>query len=444
MGIIILNFIILMEVTYACYCLATKSYQFKTLGLLKIGIFAALTLLALTSIIELDLRWLLLGIVLLIRAIVGGITLAVYSKKDASRNFKPFRVVFRALVRLAIIGIALSPMLLTQGQNPILPTGNYPVLTREVTYRDASRVETFGSSGGNREVNVTFYYPETDTGKFPLVVFSHGAFGVRSSNTSTMKDLASHGYVTCAVDHPYHALFTKDDKGKITMIDPGFYKEFMDTTKGVYDEKTTIGIQHRWLKLRTDDLNFVLDTIKRSALAGGADEFYRLIDTDKIGLIGHSLGGAADVQLARDRDDIDAVVNLDGDMLGEYLDNADGQYVLNKTAFTTPLLNLYTDDLKKGFDRVMKDGEDYPQKWVAASDPYDFDVFLNGTNHLSLTDLPIVMPSMVAVISWQMQGKIGDQIADPVAVIKTMNRLVLGFYDRFLKGAGDFKPEETY
>ena len=152
MGIIILNFIILVEVTFACYCLATKSYQFKTLGLLKIGIFAALTMLALTSIIELDLRWLLLGMVLLIRAIVGGITLAVYSKKDASRNFKPFRVVFRALVRLAIISIALSPMLLTPGQNPILPTGNYPVLTREVTYRDASRVETLGSGGGN-----TFY-----------------------------------------------------------------------------------------------------------------------------------------------------------------------------------------------------------------------------------------------------------------------------------------------
>jgi dienelactone hydrolase len=445
MGVIILNLSILIEVAYACYCLSTKSYQFKTLSLLKIGSFTVFALLALTSVIELNLRWVLLGAMLLVRAVVGAVTLAINWKKDGSRNFKAARVVVRAAVRLAIISMALVPVLMASNGNPIAITGNYPVLTRDVTYQDAARDETFGSSSGSREVNVTFFYPQTDGGKFPLVVFSHGAFGFRSSNTSTMKDLASHGYVVCAVDHPYHALFTKDDKGKITMIDLGFYKEVMDTNKGgVYDEKTTLDIQHRWLKLRTDDLSFVLDTVENNAKAGDADEVYRLIDTERIGLIGHSLGGAADVQLARDRGDIDAVVNLDGDVLGEYLDYVNGEYVLNSKQFTTPLLNLYSDDLKKGFDRLKSTDEIYPQKLIAASDPFNFDVFLTGTNHLSLTDLPVAAPYMVTLISGQMQGKIGDQTADPVMVIETMNRLVIQFYDHFLKGTGDFKPAKTY
>ncbi len=64
-------------------------------------------------------------------------------------------------------------------------------------------------TAGNRQVNVEFWYPSDGGGKYPLVVFSHGALGIKTSNTSTFIELASHGYVVCSIDHPYQALFTR-------------------------------------------------------------------------------------------------------------------------------------------------------------------------------------------------------------------------------------------
>jgi predicted dienelactone hydrolase len=37
-----------------------------------------------------------------------------------------------------------------------------------------------------------------------VVVFSHGAFGVRNSNTTTFLELASRGFIVASIDHPYH------------------------------------------------------------------------------------------------------------------------------------------------------------------------------------------------------------------------------------------------
>lgn len=55
-----------------------------------------------------------------------------------------------------------------------------------------------------------------------MVFFSHGAFGYYQSNTSTYMELASHGYVVASLEHPYHALFTKDTDGKLILSDMEF------------------------------------------------------------------------------------------------------------------------------------------------------------------------------------------------------------------------------
>ena len=87
------------------------------------------------------------------------------------------------------------------------------------------------------------------------------------------------------------------------------------------------------MALRTADMGFAVDAIKAAAASGETDESWffsgndagavraalAMTDTSRIGLMGHSMGGATSVQLGRERDDIAAVVDLDGTMLGEYL-----------------------------------------------------------------------------------------------------------------------------
>ncbi len=55
-------------------------------------------------------------------------------------------------------------------------------------------MESFRDDGAFRQVAVQFWYPATEKEeRFPLVVFSHGAFGYRMSNYSTYMELASNG-----------------------------------------------------------------------------------------------------------------------------------------------------------------------------------------------------------------------------------------------------------
>jgi predicted dienelactone hydrolase len=164
-------------------------------------------------------------------------------------------------------------------------------------------------------VNVEFWYPADGGGPYPLVVFSHGAFGIKASNTSTFMDLASNGYVVCSIDHPYHSLMTVDADGHRTMVDLSFLQEVIDLNKGKYDEETGYRLHQKWMALRVADINFVLDTILQQVKDSSSDGVYRLIDPGRIGLMGHSLGGESVAQVARERSDISAVVNLDSNLL---------------------------------------------------------------------------------------------------------------------------------
>ena len=86
-------------------------------------------------------------------------------------------------------------------------------------------------------------------------------------------------------------------------------------------------------------MNFVLDSFKEAKeketlseawfveSENTGNEIQKILfmtDTEKIGLMGHSLGGAASVTVGRERDDIDAVIDLDGTMLGEQLSYENG------------------------------------------------------------------------------------------------------------------------
>jgi predicted dienelactone hydrolase len=98
---------------------------------------------------------------------------------------------------------ALVPALVFPQHKSPQVTGPYEVATATYTYIDKNRIEEFTDTGKNRFVNVAFWYPQNADRTYPLLVFSHGANGIKGSNTSTYTELASHGYVVCSIDHPY-------------------------------------------------------------------------------------------------------------------------------------------------------------------------------------------------------------------------------------------------
>ncbi len=434
--VIIIAFI--FEVAFTAYCITTKNNQSKARSWIRLGGFITFVGLTLTPVIDWSFRWYFFGAVLLIFAVISGIKL--FTKKFGKKPYKTWRIISKGIAMLLMITLAVLPAIIfPQYKDPEI-TGEYNVVTSSYTFTDKSRIETFTDTGENRKLNVQFWYPEKAQGKYPLIVFSHGAFGVKMSNTSTFMELASNGYVVCSIDHSYHAAGTIDTDGNLTIGSTEFMQEVVDANSDIYSEKEEFALFSKWMDLRTDDINFIIDTILTNTENNRA-EVYSLIDTNKIGLIGHSLGGAASAQLGREREDIDAVINLDGSMLGEYRSNGDGEIVINEEPYPLPLLNFYSEYVMN--ELIDNPEYVYPNKYISSISPKAFEICIRGSNHMSYTDLPLFSPLLENQLS-SISGGSSKANVDKYYCIETMNKLVLEFFNCYVKGEGTFEPKEFY
>lgn len=434
MEMLILVVTLVFELAIAVYSMVTKQSRHKIKSWTRIAMFIGFIMLSLGNVVVWEYTWGLFAGLLFLLTFKEMV--ALLRKQTHSPRYKTFSTVWKFLLLALTIVITLVPVLLFPQHRLPQVTGPYAVATATYSYVDKNRIEEFTDQGEHRAVNVEFWYPEQADGTYPLLVFSHGAFGIKTSNTSTFTELASHGYVVVSIDHPYHSFYTVSEDGKVVTINPEYMQEFNNANKGVYSLGEYFELNQKWMKLRTDDMDFVIDTILEQAMQK-KDSLYERIDTQKIGVFGHSMGGAASVALSRERDDIDAVVNIDAPFFSELVyDKVTNELTAKSGAFTIPLLNVYSDDV-----------------WIQldSSPPYianrisnesfkgAFNVHFKGAKHLSLTDLPLFSPILANLLH---EGRKAD--IDKYYAIETQNELILRFFDYALKNQGQFAPKATY
>lgn len=408
--------------------------RIKLISWIRITLFIVFVILTWSPVIDWSFSWVLLAVLLFVFALKGSVDL-IRKKTGVRPSRRSTRVWKRLLTAVALLIALIPPILFPQYRTPEV-TGKYEVRTAVYTYTDTTRVEEFTDTGEHRRVNVEFWYPGHAEGKYPLMVFSHGAFGVRESNASTFTELASHGYVVVSIDHPYHSFYTQGADGKVTMVNAEYMREVNDSNKdGVYTVEELYGLTQKWMKLRTGDMNLVIDTILDK---GGSDQepVYQLIDTKHIGVIGHSMGGAASVAVGRERSDVDAVVNLDAPFFTELVyDRKHNDLAAKNEPYRVPLLNIYTDDVW----RQLGKNSAYASNKIGNPNFKDaYTVHFEGAKHLSLTDLPLFSPILANMLQR------GQADIDKYYCIETMNELILEFYDYTLKGTGQFAPQAVY
>lgn len=288
----------------------------------------------------------------------------IRARRKNKTPYRMFKKILLVLFNIIVLGILMLPAILFPNQIDIVPSGDHVIQTTLVTWEDKNRLETFTNDGSNRQVSVKFWYPVED-GNYPLIVFSHGAFGIMDSNASTCQELASHGYVVASMGHPYHSLFLKDANNKITFVDQNFMNEVY-ADNGATDaesEKRIYEKSQKWMELRSADENFALEQIISMKTSNKQAPFDR-IRTDKIGLFGHSLGGATSVEVARMRSDIDAVIVLEGTMLGEYTGFANGTETFDPIPFPVPVLDVYSRDI---YEKALPYGNSYVNFYLGSN-----------------------------------------------------------------------------
>ncbi|SDS10394.1 alpha/beta hydrolase family protein [Actinopolymorpha singaporensis] len=245
-----------------------------------------------------------------------------------------------------------------------------------------STVRTYARSGAA---------PRAGRRNYPLVVLSPGFSFPRTSLTALAEDLASSGYVVAAVEHTYESVATTFPDGRVT-------------TCMACETDTT---PQRIIQGRAADVSFVLDELVGPRPAW---RLAHLIDPARIGMAGHSVGGASSGPTAVRDPRVRAAVNLDGTQFDP----------LPESGLAVPFMFLGTEDGHSPGGEDTTWDRDWQRltgwkRWITVS----------GSAHSSFTDY--------ATLADQLGVDIGQTIAGARAV-RITNAYVGAFFDQHLRG----------
>ena len=454
MALFLLIILVAAEIGFVIFESVRKSPDRKTWTVRRLIVDAAqlviFFIMVLLPGIDTSFRFKGLIILLIVRIVVAAIFALVNRNRTDAK--KTGLKIFSLIVSVFLISNALIPAFLFNDYQGRPLTGPYTVAQCSCILVDQDRVETFENDGSKREVPAYFYMPAEakDGEKFPLVVFSHGAFGYYQSNTSTYMELASHGYAVVSIEHPYHSFFTKDTDGKTIIVDTDFINNALNVNSETTSEEEIYKVTREWMEVRVGDMNFALDSLIAGADSNDISSYWfendeaqkavtdalSHIDTDKIGLMGHSMGGATSVEVGKLRNDIDAVIDIDGTMLGNMTGVENGKYIIDETTYTVPLFELMNAESHDELQELAT--MDYPYPNIAIKDTAStyYYTYVEGSLHMDYTDLPLFAPFLAKML--------GSGDVDHAFMTDTVNSLEVQFFDCYLKGEGQFSVNESY
>ncbi|CAN3984839.1 alpha/beta hydrolase [Kitasatospora purpeofusca] len=343
---------------------------------------------------------------------------------------------------------ALPPAPTAAGPGPIDlpgPTVRRPVGTVSLRLVDQDRQDPFAPAPGPRELMVQLWYPATGTagraraayttarvaavlersalldpgtfgrlrptarvaappvpGALPLLLLGHGRKGGRSNCTALAEELAAHGYLVAALDHTYDAAAVEFPDGRVVLS--ALEEEPADWDAA---ERKEIGV-------RAADLRFVATelttgrTVRRHPGLPCADP-------GRIGVLGHSMGGAAAAEAVRQDRRFAAGLDLDGGLFGSPVPDE---------GLDRPFLLL-----------SALDDHDTWRRWREHQRGWGRHLRQRDSGHLSFTDLPHAAgPGHLAEhappeLYAQLFGTIAPERATELA--RTYVRV---YFDRFLRG----------
>ncbi|WP_167958021.1 alpha/beta hydrolase family protein [Anaerosporobacter faecicola] len=442
MGWIIFALIVVVEVGMMVYSILQKKNIKIERAAIRIGAFGVAVLAVITGIIEWTFRVKGLYLTLLLLTVYSVVVLMKHTKGILKgKDYKKGRTIHHTIQMIGLIGFSVVPLLIFPQYKQLETTGQYESKTATYTWTDESRTETLSKKQEGRNVTVKFYYPSqykdgTELGTeetFPLIVFSHGAFGFIESNYSLYQELASNGYIVCSISHTYHAFFTKETNGSIKLVNMNFMQEAVDATNELYENEEEKKLEDKWMAIRTGDMNFVLDTIEQMVNENTTDAAFAHMNIDSIGLIGHSLGGATAVEIARERDNIGAVVVLDGTHLGERTLDENGEWVYNNEPLTVPVLDMRAEDHNES---IQHSANEYVNNHTLSIASVGQAVTILGTGHMNFTDLPMFSPFLANML--------GNGTCDAKECIKQIDSIALQWFNYYIKGDTVLEIQDVY
>ncbi|MEA2761112.1 MAG: hypothetical protein QOD47_396 [Gemmatimonadaceae bacterium] len=288
------------------------------------------------------------------------------------------------------------------------PKGDYakaPLIFRLLT-RDPSKVHGHSLLNSNVAPQQKSY----------AVLIMRGGASAQVVNYSTLaEDLASHGYVVVGFDAPYRTNVVVFPDGRVMTRRPENNPEL---AIGSADSASLV---NKLLSAWTGDIAFVLDRLQLLNSTDSSGKFKGRLDMTRVGVFGHSLGGATAAQFCHDDSRCKAGIDVDGAPLGSVVRDGLHQpfmFVLSDEIHSNdPQTRRILADIQSIYDRLPRDER--------------LRVAIRGANHFTFSDDGALLKSRMVRGILRTFGKLGIDGPRQLAITAYCLR---SFFDAHLKG----------
>jgi platelet-activating factor acetylhydrolase isoform II len=389
------------------------------------------------------------------------------------------------LALLAVVGIVvlLGSMWLDHTRETILPTPTGPFAVGRTTYvwSDAAHSDPLAPLGTKRELLAWIWYPAAprqpsqtvvdylpapwrmaiesqsgvlfgkfltrdlskirvhsvrdaavspQQGSYPVALMRTGGATLATDYTALAEDLATHGYVVVGFDAPYRSWVAVLPDGRVITRAP---QNDLDLVGGAQADELANKLAQAWAA----DTGFALDQLERLNTSDPSGRFLGRLDMQRVGVFGHSLGGATALQFCHDDSRCKAGIDLDGAPLGSVI--AEG--------VTQPFMFLLSDHRGESVDvdtpeAIRQAGPNIHSIYDRLPSDRRLMIMIRGANHYMFSDgamlkSPLVTRALLTFGIMRLDGR--RQVALTVHYIST-------FFDVYLKGApaSELKSQPEY
>lgn len=148
--------------------------------------------------------------------------------------------------------------------------------------------------------------------KFPVLLFAPGLGNLPLEYSTLIEDVASHGFIVVGILPTSGSGFAVLSSGRVVSEQPARMGMHLGTSFKAQMAAMQASIE-RSVHLWSADMTFALNCLQKQD-ASAATPLAGHFDFTRVGAFGHSQGGAASLQLAKDDSRVRAVFDLDGMM----------------------------------------------------------------------------------------------------------------------------------
>lgn len=246
---------------------------------------------------------------------------------------------------------------------------------------------------------------------YPVVIMRAGGGALTTDMTTLAEDLASHGYVVVGFDAPYRSGVVAFPDGRVVARSRAANPEDLPPA----DQAQMI---NRLLPMWTSDAQFVIGQLERLNAADPRGRLTGRLDMHRLGIFGHSFGGATALQLCHDDARCVAGIDLDGAPYGSVVEDG----------VTQPFLfllsdhgNLSTAEDRSVYRNIRSIYDRHPDGKLL--------LMIRGANHFSFTDQILVKSHFVIGLMQLFSGGLS-----PRRGLEISRDYVHTFFDVHLRG----------